>query len=108
VDLLLEILAEFLSGGGEPPTNRALLLIVTVGGLALATASSWLVTGGVDVVHAPGWKVIVLLASLFVGTAGLLVAFFHLCREPAERGLAGVCLAINLAAVSAPVIALTH
>ena len=105
VQLIIEVLAGVLGG---PPTNRGLLILFTIVGLALAVMGVWSTTNGIDVVRAPDWQIGILLASLLGGSAGLLVAVLHLRREPSERPLAGACLALNVVAVSTSIAALVR
>lgn len=87
--------------GVAPSTNRGLLLLSTVAGLALALISGWLMANsGGGVLNDPDWSVGVLLGSLLIGSGGACLAILHFVRERHDRGLAEVCLAANTAATA--------
>ena len=108
MSLLDDLIADALFSGIGPSTNRGWLILFTIGGLALAVTSGLLVAGGVDLAPPPDGKVGALLASLLVGWGGMLMAALHLRREATDKLLAATCFVINLAAASAPFVAVVH
>ena len=108
MSLLDDLIVDALFSGIGPATNRGLVILFTIGGLALAVTSGLLVAGGVDILQPPDWKIGALLASLLVGWAGMFIAVLRLRREATDKLLAATCFAINFVAASAPFVALVH
>lgn len=105
MSLLIDLLSEVMAGWLTPETNRGLLWLSTAVGLALALASGWWVANSLGDPNAPDRSIGVLVASVLVGSVGVLLLTLHLVREPAEGGLAAVCLVVNAVAVLLPFVA---
>jgi hypothetical protein len=57
MSLLDDLIVDALFSGIGPATNRGLVILFTIGGLALAVTSGLLVAGGVDILQPPDWKI---------------------------------------------------
>ena len=100
MSLLLDLVSDLLAGALGPVSNRGLLLVSTVVGLALAVATGWLAVNSPVDVNASDWRIGVVVCSLAVGSSGAFLAVLHLVRETQRRDrvLAAMCLGVNLAA----------
>ena len=100
MSLLFDLASDIVAGTLGPVSNRGLLLVSTVVGLALAVASGWMAVNSPIDVNAPDWRIGVLVCSLAIGSLGAFLAGLHLVREPQprDRVLAAICLGVNLAA----------
>jgi peptidoglycan/LPS O-acetylase OafA/YrhL len=100
MSLLFDLVSDLLAGALGPVSNKGLLLVSTVVGLALAVATGWLAVNSPIDVNAPDWRIGVVVCSLAIGSSGAFLAVLHLLREPQRRDrvLAAICLVVNLAA----------
>jgi hypothetical protein len=102
MSILTDLVLELLGSGIGPSTDRGLVATLTCGSIALVSVSIWLLMTSPDPLTQPAWGVGVYIGSILVGSGGDLMSVLHLRRNPSDRALALLCLAVNAAAIAVP------
>ena len=104
MSLLTDLFSDLIGSGLGPSADRGLVAMFTVGCVALASATAWLLATFPDPIMQPEWGLAVLAGSVLCGAGGLLVSSLHLRRNESDRAFGLLSLMVNAAAVAIPMV----